>query len=140
MTEATKIKAIADIEKFGLKDTITLADTGVYTIPVDLFEKQVLEAHGVTPATFKKIENDSIRLATAVTLHCGQLATEHMKNNPDAIELGFNYKQGELTTVSGIFNRDAKDHTVIAFDVKCKTADMKRVLGFLGDEFAAINS
>lgn len=140
MSDKITIKAIADVEKFGLSETVTLADTGVYSIPVDLFEKQVLEPNGVTAATYKKLETDSLRLATAMTMHTGNLAVEHFRNNPDAAELGFNYKQGDNTTVSGIFNRGAKDHTVLAFEVKVKNADMKRVLGYLGDEFEKINS
>jgi len=140
MTDNTKIKAFGDIDHFGLKDTVTMADSGGYSIPLDLFEKQILEPNGVTAATYKKIETDTIKLATAMTLHCGQMATEHFKNNAEALEVGFNYKQGDMTTVSGVFNREAKDHTVLAFETKCKTADMKRVFGYLGDEFAAINS
>lgn len=140
MSDKITIKAIGDIEKFGLKDTVTMAETGVYNIPADLFEQHVLAPNGISNATFKKLETDTIRLAGAMTLHCGQLAVDHFKNNAEAVEVGFNYKQGDQTTVSGIFNREAKDHTVLSFETKCKTADMKRVLGFLGDEFAAINS
>lgn len=140
MTDMSKIKAHGDIEKFGLKETITMGESGAYTIPVDLWEQQVLVPSGVTMETFKRIENDSMRLAAAVTLHTGTLAVDHFKSNVEAVELGFNYQQGTATTVSGIFNRNAKDHTVLAFEVKHKTADMKRVLGYLGGEFGDINS
>lgn len=140
MTDLSKIRAIADIEKFGLKDSISMGESGAYVIPTDLWETQVLAPHGVSPEVFKKIENDSVRLATAVTMHTGTLAVEHFKANPDAQELGWNYQQGGMTQVSGIFNREAKDHTVLSWEVTAKTADMKRVLSHLGDEFANINS
>ncbi|QBJ02777.1 hypothetical protein MZD04_gp251 [Pseudomonas phage Psa21] len=140
MTDVSKINAASYSEKNGLADKITLADTGIYTIPADLAQTLVLDPLNVSAETFKKIEKGFTELAGGVVYTAGNLAVEHFKANPEAVEIGFNYQQGSMTTVSGLFNRDAKDHTVLAFETKYKTADMKRVLSYLGDEIANINS
>lgn len=140
MTDVSKINAAAYSEKNGLAEKITLADNGIYSIPADLAQVLVLDPLNVSAETFKKIEKGFSELAGGVLYTTGNLAVNHFKNNADAQEIGFNYQQGSMTTVSGIFNRDAKDHTVMAFETKWKGTDMKRVLSYLGDEFANINS
>ncbi|MCY1461297.1 hypothetical protein D9M71_789400 [compost metagenome] len=100
----------------------------------------VLDPLNVSAETYKKIETGFRDLAGGVLYTAGNLAVGHFKNNVEAQEVGFNYQQGSMTTVSGIFNRESKDHTVLAVETKYKSADMKRVLSYLGDEFANINS
>jgi hypothetical protein len=140
MTDVSKIQAAAYSEKHGLGEKITMSPQGIYAIPTDLAQVLVLDPLNVSADTYKKIEKGFAELNGGVLYTTGNLAVDHFKNNADAQEVGFNYQLGSMTTVSGIFNRDAKDHTVLAIETKYKTADMKRVLSYLGDEFANINS
>ncbi|WDS62196.1 hypothetical protein [Pseudomonas phage D6] len=140
MSDVSKIQAVGYAEKNGLREKITINESGLYTIPADLRQVLVLDPLGVSAATYKKIEQEDAKLLGGLLYIGGELATGHFKANPDAMEVGFNYQQGDATNVSVVFNREAKDHTVIAIETKHKTPDIKRVLSWLGDEFANINS
>lgn len=140
MSDVSKIKAAAFVEKNELGKLVTLGKDGIYQIPEDLHELLVLKPLGITTEQHAQIGKKEEDLMAGMVFHTGTLALEHFKENPDAVELGFRYDQGKNTTVNGLFNRDAKDHTVLSIDTKHKTADMKRVLSYLGDEFANINT
>jgi hypothetical protein len=140
MTDVSKINAAAYAEKNGLAEKITISDAGIYAIPADLQQALVLDPLGVSADTYKKIEKGNAELLGGVMYVGGNLATSHFKANPEAVEVGLNYQQGSATNVSILYNREAKDHTVVAIETKHKTADIKRVLSYLGDEFGNINS
>lgn len=140
MTDLSKINAAKFVETHKLNELITLGDTGIYTIPADLHELVVLKPLGITSEQYNKIEKAEEELMAGVTHQAGQLALDYFKNNAESVELGFSYQQGKSTTVNGIFNREAKDHTVLSIETKYKTADMKRVLNYFGDSLANINS
>lgn len=140
MTDVSKIQAATYAEKNGLAEKVTINESGIYSIPADLRQTLVLDPLGITAETYKKIEKGDSELLGGVLYTAGNLAVSHFKANPEAMEIGFNYQQGGNTTVSGLFHREAKDHTVVAIETKHKNADIKRVLSFLGDEFANINS
>lgn len=140
MSNVTKIKAAMYAEKNGLAEKITIAENGIYSIPADLAQMLVLDPLNVSAETYKKIETGFRDLAGGVLYTTGTLAVDHFKANPEAVEVGFSYNQGTDTTITGLFNREAKDHTVLAIETKYKNADMKRVLSYLGDQFDNINS
>jgi len=140
MSDVSKIQAVSYAEKNDLRAKISINDAGLYTIPADIRQVLVLDPLGVSAETYGKIEKEDAKLLGGMIYVGGELAVDHFKANPDAVEVGFNYQQGNSTSVSVLFNRDAKDHTVVAVETKHKTADVKRVLSYLGDQFANINS
>lgn len=139
MTDVTKIKAAQYAKKNDLSTLITLPESGNFIIPADLHERLVLEPAGITVEQNNRREELEKELAAGVLYTTGTLAHEYMAANPESVELGFSYPQGKQTTVSGFFNRDDKQHVVLHVETKYKTADMQRVLDYLGGHFDNIN-
>lgn len=140
MSDVSKINAAAYADKNKLGELITIGSNGIYNIPEMLHTDLVLTPAGITPEQHKKMQKAEAELLGGVLYVGGNLAVEHFKENAEAVEVGFTYNQGSMTTVSGVFNREAKDHTVVAIETKYKTADVKRVLSYLGDHFSNVNS
>lgn len=139
MTDVSKIKAAQYSELNNLSELITLSDAGIYGIPADLHEKLVLEPAGITVEQDEKRQKLAKELLGGVLYTTGNLAADHFKSNNEAVELGFSYTAGKDTTVSGVFNRDSKTPVVVHIETAYKTADVKRVLSYLGDHFSNIN-
>lgn len=140
MTDVSKIKAIKFAEDNDLKTMVTIGENGIFAIPKDIHEKLVLIPLGYTSKDHDKIVKREEELFGGMLYHTGNLAVEHFKGNAEAVEVGFSYNAGSNTTVSGLFNREAKDHTVVAVDTRYKNADIKRILSYLGDEIGNINT
>jgi hypothetical protein len=139
MTDVSKIKAAQYSELNKLDELITLSDAGIYGIPTDLHEKLVLEPAGITVEQDNKRQKLEKELLGGMLYTTGNLAGDHFKANTEAVELGFSYNQGKDVTVSGVFNRDSKSPVVVHIETSYKTADVKRVLSYLGDHFTNIN-
>lgn len=141
MSKKNELKSEALIEQHKLRETITLDEKGLYTLPEDLYEVAVLAECGISVEQERKRQRLSSELLPAVTLVSGEKAVEHFKANPEATEVGFNYKMGPYVTASAVHTRDANPrHTLVQVETKVTGAEMNRVLSHLDSLFGDINT
>lgn len=133
-------KTINYIDKHDLRAKVTMADNGVIKTDDDLYEATALMDAGVTLDQVKKLHKAEKELVSAVTYLGGELAAEAFKGDANLAETGFNYTAGPSVKVSGLYHRDAKDHTVVVVETTHKDAEFNRVVNSLGGMFADINS
>jgi hypothetical protein len=140
--DSNDLKSNAFIEQHGLRDKITLSESGVFGGFDELHEQIVLAGSGVTVDQLKKMQKLEGELLPAVTLLAGELSADFMKKNPESNELGFSYKIGSNTTASGIFSRSTEGaiSVVNAVETKVNSAEMKRVHSFLDGLFEGVNT
>lgn len=141
MTDKNPIaKTLAYIERHGLTDKITLNENNTIHIPDDLVETTAAMDAGITLDQIKKFDKAKGELLPAVTHVAGQLSGTAFKADPNLTETGFSYSIGTGVKVSGIFNRDAKDHTVVVVETTHRSAEFNRVVTGLNAMFDDINS
>lgn len=133
-------KTLNYVEKHDLRAKVTMGDNGVIKIDDDLFEATAAMDAGVTLDQVKKLQKAEGELLTAVTYVSGELAAEAFKQDPNLVETGFDYRVGQTVKVAGMFNRDAKDSTVVIVETTHKSAEFGRVASALNGMFSDINS
>lgn len=133
-------KTLNYVDKHDLRAKVTMADNGVIKTDDDLYEATVLMDVGITLDQVKKLHKAEKELVGAVTYVGGELAAEAFKSDANLSETGFSYTAGPAVKVSGLYNRDAKDHTVVVVETVHKDAEFNRIITNLGGLFADINS
>ncbi|MNF21477.1 hypothetical protein D3C85_88170 [compost metagenome] len=141
MTDKSPIaKTLAYIERHGLTDKIKLNENNTIHIPDDLVETTAAMDAGITLDQIKKFDKAKGELLPAVTHVAGQLSGDAFKADPNLTETGFSYSIGTGVKVSGVFNRDAKDHTVVVVETTHRSAEFNRVVTGLNAMFDDINN
>ena len=141
MTDKNPIaKTLAYIERHDLTTKITLNENNTINIPDDLVETTAAMDAGLTMDQVKKFEKAKGELLPAVTHVAGQLSGTAFKADPNLTETGFSYSIGTGVKVSGVFNRDAKDHTVVVVETTHRSAEFNRVVAGLNTMFDDINN
>lgn len=135
-----ELKSIAFADTHGLRDKITLNDSGKFEIPADLHQTIVLDAVGITAEQERKRQKLDGELLAGVTLVCGELSHEAFGKNVELSEVGFSYNIGPHTKASGIFDRSAKDHTVVHVETRFQSGELKRVMTHLNGLYDDVNS
>ena len=134
-------KVNAFIEKNNLNELVELSDTGVFTVPEDLYKEVVLDASGITEEQLKKKIRLEGELLTGVVSVAGTKAATIFKDDANLSEVGLSYNYGNTShTASVVFNRDSKDHVFVEVNNKVETADMKRVFTQINGLFDDLNS
>lgn len=133
-------KTLNYIEKHNLREKVTLNENGSITWSEDLHETTAAMDAGLSLDQVKKLQKADAELLNAATYLSGELAVEAFTRDPNLTETGFNYTVGSTTKVSGIFNRDQKDHVVVAVENTHRNAEFNRVATTLNSMFNDINS
>ncbi len=132
-------KTEAYVEKHDLKSKVTI-ENGLIKVADDIFETTALMDAGLTLDQANKLSKAKGELINGVTFVAGGLVHQAFKENDGLTEVGYSFTMGQGTKVSGLYNRDAKDHVVVAVETTHRNAEFNRVATHLNSMFNDINS